>query len=207
MVNEKKEKKPRKNPHLNRRPDKSGLPLFGGKSIKPGEKRSLKLKTPEERQEAYLDFCHHMSLGKMKNSWRYRKGDIDCNYVTMGRYMKDEEEFDPVLFQNALCDGLFFWEGELEKAALGKNPDVNIAALQMAMRHKFGWDKSDAHASDETKEAMAHFASVTRFLEKKGRQLAVLDITPEESHTSTEALSSPQEGASQDQQSYERVDP
>ena len=84
------------------------------------------------------------------------------------RVLKDEEEFDPVLFQNALCDGLFFWEGELEKAALGKNPDVNIAALQMAMRHKFGWDKSDAHASDETKEAMAHFASVTRFLEKKG---------------------------------------
>lgn len=207
MVKEKKEKKPRRNPHINRRPDRSGLPMFGGKGIKPGEKRALKLQTPEERQEAYLDYCHHMSLGKMANSWRWRKGNLDCNYATMNRYIKDEEEFDPVLLQNAKCDGLFFWECELEKAALGKNPNVNIAALQMAMRHKFGWDKSDAHASEETKEAMAHFASVTRFLEKKGRQLAVLDITPEESHTSTEALSSPQEEASQGQQSYERADP
>lgn len=107
-------------------------------------KNGIALKAKDIRQEAYLDYCAHLALGKSKRSWRFRKDpNLHCTYQTMESYMKDAAEFDPIHKLEGEIDGYYRWENAVEESALGINKEANTASLQMKMRNKFGWDKPE----------------------------------------------------------------
>lgn len=116
-----------------------------------GNKYNQALKDPEMRQKAYQSFCDHIAKGKMVKSWWFEDGDCSCTWETLYKYIKDTKEFDPVKKELASSKGLNHWESVIEDAAIGKNDKANVAALQMLMRNKFGWDK------DESKSSNTHY--------------------------------------------------
>jgi len=61
----------------------------------------------------------------------------------MDKYLQNEVEFDPLHKKIAEVKGFARWEKVVEDSATGKNKDANTASLQMLMRNKYGWDKTD----------------------------------------------------------------
>lgn len=154
-----------------------------------GNKKAVKLKDSAVRQEAYRQYCDHLSKGKSKLSWCFDHPSLKCTWEPLERYLKDEAEFDPFLKQKAVAEGLKYWEGVVEAAAEGTNKNVNVAALQMLMRNKYGWDKQEQSSSKEAvEEAMQKFATLSRFLLTKGKQPSELNIEPSADRTESGAL-------------------
>ncbi len=116
-----------------------------------GNKNRVALKDPKIRQKAYQSFCDHIAKGKMVKSWWYQDEDCSCTWETLYKYIKDTTEFDPLKKELAHSMGLQHWESVIEDAGTGKNEKANVAALQMLMRNKFGWDK------DESKSSSTHY--------------------------------------------------
>ena len=110
---------------------KAGAPI--------GNKNGLKLKDPEIRQLAYLQYCEHLSTGKPKKLWRFQHSEYSCTSVTMEKYMKDEIEFDPIHTQVAQAEGFGHWWQLVQDSALGINKTISVRYLQTIMRNKYGW--------------------------------------------------------------------
>jgi|SRR5665213_3208562 len=106
-----------------------------------GNKNRVALKTADVRQMAYDQYCAHLAKGKSKKSWVFRHGEITCTWETMDKYLENEVEFPPIKKRMAEAEGLKRWEQVVEDTADGTNRRANVAALQMLMRNKFGWDK------------------------------------------------------------------
>jgi hypothetical protein len=113
----------------------------GGAAV--GNQYGVILKDPAIRQKAYDSFCAHIALGKSIRSWWFEEDGHRCCWYTMTKYIKNEEEFDPVKKSIAQSKGYYHWEQVAEDSATGINKDANTASLQMVMRNKFGWDRVD----------------------------------------------------------------
>jgi len=116
-----------------------------------GNKRGLKIKDPDVRQEAYKEFCKWLAQGKSINSFTFEKGELKCVGKTVLSYMEQyPTEFPPINKEFAFCKGYAVWEDIAEKSATGENQKANTASLQMVMRNKFKWDaKTPATESQE----------------------------------------------------------
>lgn len=108
-----------------------------------GNDRSLKLKTPELRKKVFDHFCEHVRQGFSKECWHYSdETGLSLTLDAFDRYMREyEHEFDMQKYKSAFNEGLKFHEQLACDIATGTNPKGNVAALQMILRNKYGWDK------------------------------------------------------------------
>lgn len=115
-----------------------------------GNQNNKKLDTPELRAKAYAQYCAHIASGKSKRSWCFEHPNLTLTWETMEKYIKsDNIEFDPDTKKIAESKGFAVWEGTLEGCAKGHNKEANVAALQMIMRNKFGWDRRDTSSEED----------------------------------------------------------
>jgi hypothetical protein len=131
-------------------------------------KNGLALKDPDVRQEAYEDYCAHLSEGRGKRGWCYNKDGLNCTFETMEKYIKNEVEFDPQKKRDAEAKGYMTWESVVMDSAKGKNKEANTATLQMLMRNKYGWDKPEQ--AEERHESTALVAVEAFVMQLKGLQ-------------------------------------
>lgn len=148
----------------NPNPRSSGLNVGDG-----GNKYALKLRTPEEKQAAYKSYCDHIAAGYAKKSWDYVTSEgKSLTWETMEKYLLDEREFDPYQKKRAEAQSLKKWETVLHSCADGTNEKANVAALQIIMRNKFGWDKKNSNEdSDQVRKSMSHFEKIYQFIAEK----------------------------------------
>jgi hypothetical protein len=108
-----------------------------------GNQYGLALSDPEIRQKAYKSFCDHLAKGRAIESWFYEDEENSCCWLTMLRYMENEDEFKPIQKIIAKAKGYQYWENVVAESAIGVNEKANTASLQMIMRNKYGWDKRE----------------------------------------------------------------
>lgn len=109
-----------------------------------GNTNGLKLKDPDVRQEAYMQYCKWLAKGKASRSFTFQKGDLKCTGKTIESYIKDNPvEFPPIHKEFSYSEGYAYWEQVVEDSAKGLNKDANTASLQMLMRNKYDWDKKE----------------------------------------------------------------
>lgn len=130
---------------------------YGKNGAPMGNKNGLKLKAPEIRQLAYMQYCDHLAKGKSKRSFYFDHPQLRCTWETLEKYLSDEVEFDPIHKRIAEAKGFGHWENILEDSATGKNPNANTASLQMIMRNKFSWDKSSEKEETASPEILKNF--------------------------------------------------
>ena len=116
-----------------------------GKPAPIGNKYGTKLKSPDHRQQAYLQYCAHLAAGYSKKSWCYRHAtDISksLTYLTMERYIEESPtEFNPILIEMAISEGMKWFEdqGRLLMQCRYKNGSPEV--WKTCMRNKYNWDK------------------------------------------------------------------
>ena len=98
-------------------------------------KNGVKLKDPDIRQTAYLQYCEHLAKGKSKKSWYFEHPEFRCTWETLEKYLDNEVEFDPIHKKISEAKGYAHWEAVVEDSAVGKNQQANTASLQMLMRN------------------------------------------------------------------------
>jgi hypothetical protein len=135
------------------------------------------IKSPEERQIAYQSYCDHIAEGNFKNSWYYDNPETGSHWTTetMEKWIKETNEFELWKMKIAEAKGFSFYEKQLKSCITGENTKVNIAGLQMAMRHKYGWDKADRTPLNSP-EVLASYERVMLMLSDK--QKAVKEAEP-----------------------------
>lgn len=164
----------------------------------PGEKRRQILKTTALRQECFRQYCLHLAHGRNKRSFVFNHPHYKCSWETVERYIRQyPEEFDLELLDVAYAEGLGVWEQILTDCATGKNRKANVAAIQITMRNKYGWERQEGAASkQELVEAMAHFASLRNFLASTAELSSELHTVTSIDHIESETESShPEEEA------------
>lgn len=133
------------------------IPRGGGQ---PGNTNAKKLKTPELKLEAYRQYCEHLARGKSKESWYFEHPDMSLTWETMEKYIKEDVVFEPIKKKIAEAKGFAMWETVLEESAKGKNTKANTATLQMLMRNKYGWDKSEKKDTEATEVQHEYYNAV-----------------------------------------------
>lgn len=119
------------------------------------------LKDAKARQDAYEDFCRHLSEGFPIKAWSYRKEPFRCSWATMLRYIKENPtEFDSFLKEEAQASSYKRWFTKGIKLSDGEvkgNPSPQTWAT--IMRNMFDWDKEEKpgaqSASETTKVILA----------------------------------------------------
>ena len=120
-----------------------------------GNQNAVKLRDPEIRQEAYNQYCDHLSKGKSKKSWVFEHPSLRCTSELIEKIIKNEEEFDPLTKQIAEAKGYAYWEQKVIEHVLGLGDNkTNTAALNMWMRNRFGWDKPESSFSSQTQNSI-----------------------------------------------------
>lgn len=107
-----------------------------------------KLKTKEIKEKVYQDYCKWIASGKSHKSWYYDQDDLTLTWQTIERYIKEDEDLDPIHKEIAVAKSLAFWEQIGIDMILGKVLHCSPAVYQMIMRNKFGWDK-DSELKDD----------------------------------------------------------
>lgn len=130
------------------------------------------IKSVEERQQAYADYCAHISKGRFKYSWRYSNPDTGSHwtYETIERWLRETDEFEPSQMKLAEASGFEYYENILLDSASGKNTKANVATLQMLMRNKFGWDRAERREINAP-EILASYERVMLLLVDKQAQV------------------------------------
>lgn len=110
-----------------------------------GNKNGTKLKEPDYRQEAYKQYCQHLSEGYSKKSWCFRHPtDINksLTHRTMERYLEENPiEFPPFLMEMAINQGMKWFEDEGRKLMQGRYKNGSPEVWKTCMRNKYSWDK------------------------------------------------------------------
>lgn len=108
-----------------------------------GNNNREKLTTPELRKKVFDHFCEHLKTGLSKECWFYEdETGLTMTLDGFDRYMREyRHEFDMDKYDAAFRKGMQYYENVGSEIAIGKNEKGNVAALQMIMRNKFGWDK------------------------------------------------------------------
>ena len=126
-----------------------------------GNKNGVKIKDKKMRQRAYKAYCDWIAKGWSSRSFRFQEGKIKCCGKTMESYIKDETEFPPIHREFADAAGFHEWEKVVSDSAKGINKDANTASLQMIMRNKYDWDKTEK-SQDTHKQAVGDVAKWVR---------------------------------------------
>lgn len=147
----------------------------------PGNTHALKATTPELRQKVFKSYCEHIAKGKSSRSWYYKdETGLALSGKTIERYMQEYPADCPAEQKDvAMAQSLGVWEEVLESSAKGTNKDANVAALQMLMRNKFGWDKRDNVISIDSVEVNIAHEKLLSQLDAM-QQARTIDIHSEE---------------------------
>ncbi len=111
-----------------------------------GNKHSVSVKDPKERQKAYTSFCAHVAEGYPIEGWSYRNDPHHCTYQTMLSYITEQfpDEFQTFLKSEAHAKGYLKWFKKGEALTDGKirgNPSPQTWAIIMRnIGRKYGWD-------------------------------------------------------------------
>ena len=113
-----------------------------------GNDYSKKLKTKEDKEKVYKDYCNWISSGKSHKAWRYNKEGLTITWGTIERYLREDEDLDPIHKEVAIAESLAVWEQIGVDMITGKVQHCSPAIYQMFMRNKFGWDKDSEQKED-----------------------------------------------------------
>lgn len=116
-----------------------------GKPAPIGNKYGTKLKEPDHRQDAYKQYCDHLAAGYSKKSWSYKHATDISKYLcyqTMEKYIEENPtEFNPILMEVAINDGMKWYEEEGRKLMQGRYKNGSPEVWKTCMRNKYSWDK------------------------------------------------------------------
>lgn len=122
-----------------------------GKPAPKGNKYATKLKDPEQRKEAYIQYCDHIAKGLSKESWYYFNENDPLKsicYKTMETYMEQNPtDFPPILMEMAQSKSFAVFEQEGFKLMKGQYRHGSPVVWQTFMRNKFKWDKEQLEAN------------------------------------------------------------
>lgn len=124
-------------------------PFKKGHKNNVGKKNARKLKTDEQMTTVYKSYCDHLAAGKVKKSWFFDENGLTLTWETMEKYIANEpHNFDPQKKAAAVAKGMAHWESVVDASAAGENQKANTATLQMLMRNKYGWDRSEDNSEE-----------------------------------------------------------
>lgn len=131
-------------------------------SAPKGNEFNKKLTSHTLKLQAYEQYLAHLAKGKSKRSWYFEHPNLTLTWETMEKYIAAEPEvFDPIKKQVAWTKGYQHWEEVAELSAKGENK-ANTPSLQMVMRNKYGWDKSEEDIKDSVEPLIKKLAQTWR---------------------------------------------
>lgn len=132
------------------------------------------IKDPTERQIAYQSYCDHLSQGKTRMSWSYYNKETGSHwtYRTLEKWVKESDEFEPSAKEASIAKGLGVWEQRLIDSASGDNPRGNIAAIQIALRHR-GYESLLNRDTDIGELALQYERVMLMLTDKQAKPLAI----------------------------------
>jgi|ERR1700722_2798299 len=119
-----------------------------------GNKRGLKLKDPDVRQEAYRQYCDHIAEGWPKEAFFFDHPEHSVSWETMDRYISENPtEFLPILMQKAQAARYKHWLGEGRTLMKGEYKGGSPVVWQTCMRNLFKnvmWDREQIAQDNRT---------------------------------------------------------
>ena len=110
----------------------------------PGNKKALKLKDSEVRQEAYRQYCAHIASGYPKQAFFFSHPKFSVCWKTMDRYIDENPaEFPTFLLDEAKSARFKHWLDEDGSIMRGGYKGGSPVVWQTIMRNIFradGWD-------------------------------------------------------------------
>lgn len=107
-----------------------------------GNQYAKKLTTPELMQEAYRQYCEHLSKGFSRRGFVFKHPEISLTSKTMDKYIAENpKEFPSQHIEAAEEEGYHQWEKEGLSMMRGEVKNSQPAIFQMFMRNKYGWDR------------------------------------------------------------------
>lgn len=119
-----------------------------------GNKRGIKLKDPDVRQEAFKQYCNHIASGLPKESFFFDHPVHSICWRTMERYISENPtEFQPILMEKAKAARYKHWFIEGQNIMKGEYKGGSPVVWQTIMRNIFkdvGWDREQISESSKT---------------------------------------------------------
>lgn len=125
-----------------------------------GNSYGTKLKIPEIRQQAYLQYCQWIAEGKPKKAWCFEHPKFTCSYRTMDKYIAENpDEFPPIHKEISECKGYALWFQRGVDMLTGESKNCQPAVYQMIMRNMFDWDKENSGQKETTEPLVKTMAN------------------------------------------------
>lgn len=115
-----------------------------------GNRNAEKLKTPEERKEAYRLYCIHIAAGYSGNSF-YEPVTEDTMLATISRY---PNELDLDKLAKAKAQGRLVWEQIGFQGTIGKLKGFNAFSWKFNMQNRLGWKEKHETGFDKDTRAV-----------------------------------------------------
>lgn len=126
----------------------------------PGNKRGLKLKDPDVRQEAFKQYCDHLASGYPKEAFYFDHPIHSVTWETMDKYIEENPtEFPSDLVRRAKSARYKHWLDEGNLLMKGKYRNGSPVVWQTIMRNIFKAEGWDANTKETPKPSeQVHFA-------------------------------------------------
>ena len=119
-----------------------------------GNKRGVKLKESDIRQEAYEQYCNHIAVGYPKEAFHFDNDEYSVSWKTLERYMRESpSEFPSIKMEKAQSARYKKWFGEGVNLIHGKHKGGSPMVWQVIMRNIFkpyGWDREEIKEDSRT---------------------------------------------------------
>lgn len=137
-----------------------------------GNNYGLALKDPEVRQEAYRQYCKHLSEGWPKQAFFFKHPKHSVCYKTLDRYIRENpDEFPAILMEEAQAARFKYWLNEGKNLIQGVYPRGSPVVWQTVMRNIFrdiGWDQEKI--DEKLENEREHFKEVIRLISAKQKE-------------------------------------
>lgn len=118
-----------------------------------GNNFAVKLKDKHTKYKVYKNYCDYLAKGKIAKYWYYEDETLTLTRETIEKYIKEDDDFDPIKKEIAIAKGFQIWETICEDGAKADR-EVNTPTLQMVMRNKYGWDSKTEDTSISKNEGI-----------------------------------------------------
>lgn len=137
-------------------------------SYNKDNKFALKLTTDELKQEAYKQYCDHLSKGYPKEAWWFEHPDVTICFKTMENYIKESPKDFPTTHRTkAHSKGLKHWI-DVGINMMTSQDRCQPAIFQIMMRNIYGWDKESVEEKvDKEKKEKSLLDAVWESLDSK----------------------------------------
>ncbi len=119
-----------------------------------GNKRGVKLKDADVRQEAYRQYCAHIASGLPKEAFFFDHPTHSVSWDTMERYIKENpNEFPSIKMQQAKSARYKVWMEHGNQLMRGRYKGGSPTVWTVIMRNIFkdiGWDREQISQDNQT---------------------------------------------------------